>query len=62
MDGAGEGGASTGRGNASTQAEVGNNEKQGNVIVTKAVGRARKTPVTRTNDFLWTVNCKKHPK
>ena len=61
MDGAGEGGASTGRGNASTQVEDGNNGKQENVIVTKALGRTRKTPVTRTDDFLWTVNCKKHP-
>jgi hypothetical protein len=58
MDGAGEGGASIG----STQVEGENNGKKEYEIATKTSGRSRKTPVTRTDDFLWTVNCKKHPK
>ena len=60
MDGVGEGGDSTVRKNASTQVEDGNNGRQENELAAKVSGRTRKTSVKRTDDFLWTVNCKKH--
>jgi len=37
-----------------------NSKRQENETGVKASGRSRKLPVTRRDDFLWTVNCKKH--
>jgi hypothetical protein len=37
-----------------------NSKKQENGIGVKASGRSQKIPVTRRDDFLWTVNSKKH--
>ena len=46
--------------NDSVQAEDNNSRRQENETGVKASGRSRKIPVTRRDDFLWTVNCKKH--
>jgi hypothetical protein len=58
-DGAGEGRDPTENQNDSAEVED-NSRRQENEIGAMASGRIRKTPVIRTDDFLWTVNCKKH--
>jgi hypothetical protein len=59
INGAGEGRDPTENQNDTVQAEDNNSRKQENETGLKASGRTRKIPVTRRDDFLWTVNCKK---
>jgi len=56
----GEGRDPTENQNDSVQAEDNNSKRQEKETGVKASGRSRKIPVTRRDDFLWTVNCKKH--
>jgi hypothetical protein len=39
-----------------------NIKKHENGIRTMELRRSRKTPATRSEDFLWTIDCKKHPR
>jgi hypothetical protein len=58
VDEAGEGDHHTA--NQKESAQVGNSNSNGQEKVTgvKVVGRIRRIPVTRTDDFLWTGNCR----
>jgi hypothetical protein len=59
MDGVREGGDFTVRKNYCTHVEDGSG-RQESELAAKVSGRTRKIPVTGTDDFLWTVNCKKY--
>jgi len=54
-----EGRDSTENQNDSVQAEDNNSRRQEKERVVKASSRSQKIPVTRRDDFLWRVNCRK---
>jgi hypothetical protein len=50
------------RDNEIVQVEDAKNKKHENGIRTMDLRRSRKMPATRSEDFLWTTDCKKHPR
>jgi uncharacterized protein with PIN domain len=62
MDGNRENGENNVKENEIVQVEVVTNKKHENGIRTMDLRRSRKIPTTRSEDFLWTINCKKHPR
>jgi hypothetical protein len=62
MDGNRENGENNVRENEIVQVEEVTNKKHENEIRTLDLRRSRKIPTTRSEDFLWAINSKKHPR